>query len=80
MISGQLKNNKKNVCSMSSTPEPALWSCETGLWIPCFAAMLCDLVVKKAHEPAKHAAGHDGHENLNAWFPYFSARTVLLIA
>ena len=34
----------KHVTSMSSTPEPAVWSCDTGQQIPCFDS--CHLILK----------------------------------
>ena len=36
-------NFKKHVISMSSKLESAIWSCDTGQWIPCFHR--CQLII-----------------------------------
>ena len=35
-LPGQRSTSKKDVTSISSTPEPAIWSYDTGQRIPCF--------------------------------------------
>ena len=42
VVSGQIK--KKQVTSINSKIEPAIWSRDTGQWIPCFDR--CQLTIK----------------------------------
>ena len=67
LVSGQLQK-KKHVNSVSCTLEPTIWSCDTGLQIPCFDR--CQLIITWMSNIKKVNSKPRLHVSVNLVFEY----------